>query len=442
MKIKKRQDTSPKEGADKYGDVKFADPTNKKYPIDTEEHIRSAWNYINQSDNAGKYGSSEVAQIKRRIISAWKDTIDPKGPSSAAQSANAAYAFGFSGDAVPTEIMYMPAGKSTILPTVNGEPKQITVEVDASTAEVLQDNLEDLLAENVRPFIDFDHGLDGRTAAAAIPKQFKWIEGKGVYLELEWTRGGQQAVEGKDYSYFSPSFLVSEDGKPLGLPDTGAIGALTNNPAFREIQRIAASRSSGTSAEPNDDKTIVMSAKIKQALVDHGLLNAEDLDKGDDEIVPRLKKKLKSMTDESDSAKAKAAKADEEAQEAKSALAEVQKTSAETVVNAAVDEGKIAPKDEETKAFYIKSFLSDPKGTAKVISSLQVNPALKRVVAVDGRDRGTTTSVDSTGSPDFDLMKKQRAVLAQTRQANPKLDTDEIFVIASGAHPGLFTKDN
>jgi phage I-like protein len=439
MKIKKRQDTSPKEGADKYGDVKFADPTNKKYPIDTEEHIRSAWNYINQSDNAGKYGSSEVAQIKRRIISAWKDTIDPKGPPSAAQSANAAYAFGFSGDAVPSEIMYMPAGKSTILPTVNGEAKEITVEVDASTAEILQDNLEELLSQNVEPNIDFDHKGG---SAAAWPKSFKWVEGQGVFLNLEWTSGGQRAVEGKEYRYFSPSFLVSEDGKPIGLPDSGPIGALTNNPAFREIQRIAASRSSGTSAEPNDDKTIVMSAKIKQALVDHGLLNAEDLDKGDDEVVPRLKKKLKAMTDDSESAKAKAAKADEEAQEAKSALAEVQKTSAETVVNAAVDEGKIAPKDEETKAFYIKSFLSDPKGTAKVISSLQVNPALKRVISVDGRDRGTTTTVDSTGNPDRDLMNKQRAVLAQTRQANPKADTDEIFVIASGAHPELFTKDN
>ena len=76
--ISKRDDTNPKEGADKYGDVKFADEKNKKYPIDTEEHIRAAWNYINKSDNAGKYDPAEVATIKRAIVAAWKDKIAMK----------------------------------------------------------------------------------------------------------------------------------------------------------------------------------------------------------------------------------------------------------------------------------------------------------------------------------------------------------------------------
>ena len=35
--IKKRKDVNPKSGEHKYGDVKYADPKNKKYPIDTEE---------------------------------------------------------------------------------------------------------------------------------------------------------------------------------------------------------------------------------------------------------------------------------------------------------------------------------------------------------------------------------------------------------------------
>jgi hypothetical protein len=78
--IADREDASPQEGADKYGDVAFADPTNKKYPIDTEEHIRAAWNYINQQANADKYTPSEVAEIKKRIVAAWKDQIDKAGP--------------------------------------------------------------------------------------------------------------------------------------------------------------------------------------------------------------------------------------------------------------------------------------------------------------------------------------------------------------------------
>jgi len=66
-KIDRREDTNPEEGERKYGDVKFADSVNKKYPIDTPEHIRAAWSYINQKDNAAKYDAGEVETIKKNI---------------------------------------------------------------------------------------------------------------------------------------------------------------------------------------------------------------------------------------------------------------------------------------------------------------------------------------------------------------------------------------
>ena len=66
-RIDRREDVKPKEGLREYGDVKFADETNKKYPIDTEEHIRAAWTYINHKDNAAKYDADEVETIKNRI---------------------------------------------------------------------------------------------------------------------------------------------------------------------------------------------------------------------------------------------------------------------------------------------------------------------------------------------------------------------------------------
>jgi hypothetical protein len=71
-KIDKRDDVSPKEGERKYGDVEFADPVNNKYPIDTEEHVRAAWSYINHKDNAAKYDKDEVDTIKNRIKRAAK----------------------------------------------------------------------------------------------------------------------------------------------------------------------------------------------------------------------------------------------------------------------------------------------------------------------------------------------------------------------------------
>jgi len=71
-KIDKRDDVNPDTGESKYGDVKFADTTNNKYPIDTPEHVRAAWNYINHKDNAAKYDADEVETIKNRIRRAAK----------------------------------------------------------------------------------------------------------------------------------------------------------------------------------------------------------------------------------------------------------------------------------------------------------------------------------------------------------------------------------
>jgi hypothetical protein len=65
--IHRRDDVKPERGEREHGDVAFADPTNNKYPIDTPEHVRAAWSYINHKDNAAKYEADEVAQIKRRI---------------------------------------------------------------------------------------------------------------------------------------------------------------------------------------------------------------------------------------------------------------------------------------------------------------------------------------------------------------------------------------
>ncbi|HKP51999.1 MAG TPA: DUF6582 domain-containing protein [Chloroflexia bacterium] len=71
-KIDRREDVNPKEGERKYGDVEYADPTNNKYPIDTAEHVRAAWSYINHEDNAAKYDADEVRMIKERIKRAAK----------------------------------------------------------------------------------------------------------------------------------------------------------------------------------------------------------------------------------------------------------------------------------------------------------------------------------------------------------------------------------
>jgi hypothetical protein len=66
-RIRRRPDADPEEGLQKYGDTRYADPTNKKYPIDTPGRIKAAWSYIHQPTNSAKYRPAERRTIISRI---------------------------------------------------------------------------------------------------------------------------------------------------------------------------------------------------------------------------------------------------------------------------------------------------------------------------------------------------------------------------------------
>lgn len=60
-----------------YGNVTYADPGyqsdgKKRYPIDSAAHVKAAWSYINQTDNASQYTAAQLARIKARIKAAAK----------------------------------------------------------------------------------------------------------------------------------------------------------------------------------------------------------------------------------------------------------------------------------------------------------------------------------------------------------------------------------
>ncbi len=69
-------------------DIAYADPGyqadgRKRYPLDSEPHIRAAWAFIHMASHAAPYTAGELDQVKSRIIAAWKDKIDPAGPPAA-----------------------------------------------------------------------------------------------------------------------------------------------------------------------------------------------------------------------------------------------------------------------------------------------------------------------------------------------------------------------
>lgn len=78
-----------------YGDVAYADPgyqsdKKKRYPIDTEEHVKAALSYIGQSDNASKYSPEDLKKVKASISTAAKkfgiDVSESKSESTEAVS--------------------------------------------------------------------------------------------------------------------------------------------------------------------------------------------------------------------------------------------------------------------------------------------------------------------------------------------------------------------
>lgn len=227
MAMKKRKDVNPKEGERKYGDVKFADPTNKKYPIDTEEHIRAAWNYIHKAKDSDKYSASEVAAIKRRIVAAWKEKIDKDGPPSADEHS------------VPVgEIVVFSAGKHT---TKSGK-----------TVVVTDDDLDNIVANysaDEPPSYIIGHSSDypGKTLIPAFGRIKQGLKRVGHNLVAvgsefsevlaSWVRDGfytERSAEIQDLpdggkKLMAVSMLGAQPPAVKGMP---SIMSAIENPAF------------------------------------------------------------------------------------------------------------------------------------------------------------------------------------------------------------------
>ncbi len=315
---------------------------------------------------------------------------------------SSAYAVPLNGE-TPDQIMFFPAGKSTIRASVNGKPKQISVNVTPQTAEVMQASLTQLLTEPVEPFIDFDHQSQ---AAAALPKGFQWKEGEGVMLNLEWTLPGKAAVEGKSYRYFSPTFLLSESGDPASLPDSGPVGALTNNPAFRRMKKISASEE----AQTGDDEPPKPKGKKQMA------------DETAETVTAALRTELEALRAENKTLR----------ETAETQRVEAINREADLLIESAVTAGKIAPKNETVKASLKKWALTDLAGAKAHIESLPTNPAFKTVVTVTSAHRDTGQPPGATRAAEM------KSIVRKIQASHPGMTFDEAWSIAETDHPHIF----
>lgn len=419
--IAKRQDVSPEEGKSKYGDVTYADPANKKYPIDSEAHVRAAWSYINQSKNAAKYSASDVATIKRKIRAAGKKYGIDFSDGDKTESALVLCEFSshsFDGT-TPNEIVYMPKGRWNITPLVSGQKKEITVEVDASAAARLQSDLAERLKKPVRPFGGFDHKPG---PAAFHPNGFFWDENRGVILDVAWTKSGRNAIEGKDYGHFSPTFLL--DGTNVaGLPKKGEIGSLTNNPAFEELSRIAAS------ADENADMS-----KLANRLVELQVITAQDAEDADEDV---LISAVNGLHDELLTVRAANGRLTAENAALSGKIEAVSKAEAQNIVQAAMAEGKIGAKDTISIDFWTQQLMAQPQAAKQALNALPANPALQKVITVKAGDMKTAAT---TLQDKAQRQAAQKAAIKKVQAAHPSLSYQDAFNEARSQEPEIFVE--
>jgi len=324
---------------------------------------------------------------------------------------------------IKTRIVYIPEGSHSINPTVDGKPGSIVSKVSAERGEAIVEALNKSLkkrhTKNVRPIIDFDHKDSG--PAAALPTAFVYEEGKGIMMDVEWTATGTASIEGKDYSYFSPVYNMDRNtGEPIGLPSSGPIGALVNDPAFREIEKIAASNSHNQPNTPEMDINVLVKA---------GLVT--EAESKTDKVAEITAANIQSI-------QAKAAKVDgleAEVVTLKASLAKGAEVTADREIKAAKDSGRIAAKDESTEKYWRDQLIeasSDPEKLVAVSAALNAIPANDDITK-----REVVVAAGAVNSGDKD--SRQKALLVKAKQdLGDSSSFLERFNYAQGEDPTAF----
>jgi hypothetical protein len=289
-------------------------------------------------------------------------------------------------------IVYLPEGKHRISATVGGKPKTVDVEIDSRIGAAFAEDLTKRLEKNIRPFAGFDHESG---PASFIPIEFRYEEGVGLMLDVEWTEAGRKAIEGRDYSYFSPTFLVSSNGIPTGLAPRGEIGSLVNDPAFEEIPRIAAAYNPTTMIdqlielglidESQDPETAMEVAKLNLA----NLRESASVGNTDEEKIVESNMHYAKL-------EAELASAMDENKKLKEGMAEKAMASAEIAIDEAVKAGRIAPQDDASKAFWRSSIIANPEAL-NALNAIPVNPVLTGQTVLAGRSESAPQEIELKG---------------------------------------------
>lgn len=346
-------------------------------------------------------------------------------------------------------VMWMPGGTHAIRASKQGQPIEVRVQVDRSTAATMQQVLQHHLnATRQRPYLDFNHA---GAEAAAWPLEFIWLDAPepGVYARVEWSEAGRTAVAGKTYRAFSPTFFAdaSDPARVTGSPLN--MGGLVNEPAFRQIAPLWARQGQIMETDPNKNETGKAGGTATPTSTPTTARQGQDDARSRDVVILEVQ-------DRGDALKAKDAEitaANARITELQAELAAVRKAEAKAAVDAAVARGAILAKDSDTQKMWLEQIEQNPKAVL-LLAKICGNPILasSRITttqaagdqAVRGSDISISREATVTVLKAYDAEKDphlRAAIYAREIRARLQTDEQDAFPIQAANSLGTLAAD-
>jgi phage head maturation protease len=195
-----------------YGDVTYADPGyqadgKKRYPLDTEDHVRAAWSYINMPKNAAKYSSEHLSAIKGRIRGAAKRfgiEISDSARSQVPQTYRRVY------DLDGIEILSRAKGGDGRTVEAYAAVFGVRKEIHDQYGDYLEENDPAMFNRTInngavkRAIVLYNHGFDARGKSGGLP-----TVPLGHPVKIEADRRGLLTVSRYNESEFADTVLES-----------------------------------------------------------------------------------------------------------------------------------------------------------------------------------------------------------------------------------------
>lgn len=318
----------------------------------------------------------------------------------------------------PRDIQFMPPGRQTIAPLVEGKIMEMEVNVGPHYAAAFQECLEALQASardgaGDLPFTDFNHE-DGR--ASGHPQKFYWggedPKKGGVRLINEWTGSGEESLINRDFLRFSPQWLFHKDTKePIGMEVN--MGGLVNKAAFKTISPVMAS-----------GKSVAVTAAFSETKTESNKMTKEEVSQIFADALKPIGDRLTALETKAGGATAAASGAGNiiTLDQVKTALkdgitAELKplsekitaieqngvKASAKAAVQVHINRGAVPPGDAATIEFWEKAYIADAKSAEAQLAKI---PGKANTRIINGRAHDSVAT--NSAEPEHAFMAKAK----------------------------------